>query len=180
MRSFTFEDSHSTDCVGISPIAAAREAIGLAQAAEEHAARFFSNNAEPGGILSPSENPRRRGEEGASKSPGKRCIQAPKRASRGCIGGGNDLGAVGVSNKDSQFLENRKFQVIEIARMFDLPPHKLMEMSGATFSNIEHQSMEFVTEAISPRAVRWEQAIERDCMLSSDAGRFVVRFTSTS
>lgn len=172
LRGFSFDG-----LVGISPISAAREAIGLAQAAEEHAARFFSNNAEPGGVLS---HPKSLDEEAKKRL--KKSWEAAHAGSRqahrvAVLEEGLTWTQIGVSNKDSQFLENRKFQVVEIARMFDLPPHKLMEMTQATFSNIEHQSMEFVTDAIRPRSVRWEQATERDCLLPSDAGRFVVRYT---
>jgi HK97 family phage portal protein len=172
LRGFSFDG-----LVGISPVAAAREAIGLAQAAEEHAARFFSNNAEPGGVLS---HPKSLDEDAKKRL--KKSWEAAHAGSRqahrvAVLEEGLTWTSIGMSNKDSQFLENRKFQVVEIARMFDLPPHKLMEMTQATFSNIEHQSMEFVTDAIRPRAVRWEQATERDCLLPSDAGRFVVRYT---
>jgi len=64
---------------------------------------------------------------------------------------------VGMPLNDAQFLESRTFQVVEIARWFNLPPHKLKELSKATFSNIEQQQIEFVQDTIRPWLVRWEQ-----------------------
>jgi hypothetical protein len=80
-----------------------------------------------------------------------------------------------MSNTDSQWLEGRQFQISEIARWFRVPPHKLADLTRATFSNIEHQSIEFVTDTILPWAKRLEQ--EADIKLFGRAlqGRYFTK-----
>lgn len=75
---------------------------------------------------------------------------------------------VGVTNKDAQFLELRKFQITDIARMFRVPPHMIADLERATFSNIEQQSLEFVMHTMTPWAERWEASIEAELMLDGD------------
>jgi hypothetical protein len=68
---------------------------------------------------------------------------------------------IGLSNEDAQYLQTRQFQIVEIARWYGIPPHMLASMEAATFSNIEHQGIEFVTYSLRPWLVRWEQEIKR-------------------
>jgi hypothetical protein len=75
---------------------------------------------------------------------------------------------VGVTNKDAQFLELRKFQITDIARLFRVPPHMIADLERATFSNIEQQSLEFVMHTMTPWAERWEASIESELLLESD------------
>jgi hypothetical protein len=72
------------------------------------------------------------------------------------------LQTLGVPPEDAQFLETRQFQVIDISRFFRVPLHKINELKFATFSNIEHQGLEFVSDSVGPWLVRLEQAIKRD------------------
>jgi len=76
---------------------------------------------------------------------------------------------VGVTNKDAQFLELRKFQITDIARLFRVPPHMIADLDRATFSNIEQQSLEFVIHTMTPWAERWEASIEADLLPDGDA-----------
>ncbi len=146
--------------IGYSPIKIARESIGLGLATEEAGARLFGQGMKPGGIL---------------QHPSKMSDVAHKRLDRGmnkAHGGlsnmhrllileeGIEWKQIGIPPEDAQFLETRKFQVIEIARWYGLPPHKLMDLERATFSNIEHQSIEFVTDSVMPWLVNWESAIQ--------------------
>ncbi|GAH49428.1 unnamed protein product, partial [marine sediment metagenome] len=73
-----------------------------------------------------------------------------------------------VAPEDAQFLETRKFQVTDIARIFRIPPHMVGDLERATFTNIEHQSLDFVIHTIRPWLVRWEQAISRDLIADDD------------
>jgi hypothetical protein len=75
---------------------------------------------------------------------------------------------VGVTNKDAQFLELRKFQITDIARLFRVPPHMIADLERATFSNIEQQSLEFVMHTMTPWAERWEASIESELLLEGD------------
>lgn len=162
--------------VGYSPIAMARQAVGLGLAAEEFGARFFGNDARPGVVLKhpgtlgevAHKNLRAGWEEehgGLSKSHRIAILEE-----------GMDLQEIGLPPQDAQFLETRKFQVTEIARIFRIPPHMLADLERATFSNIEHQSLEFVIHTIRPWLVRWEQALHRDLLTPQERETYFVEF----
>lgn len=150
--------------VGLSPLEVARETLGLAIAAEQHGARFLANNVQPGGVF---EIPGRLREEAYTRL--KNEIEGRKA---GAAHAGKTLileeglkwQQIGLTNKDAQFLESRKFQVTEIARMFKVPPHMIADLDRATFTNIEHQAIEFVKYTMLPWLVRWEQRIEKDLL----------------
>lgn len=159
----------STDGIsGISRIAMAREAIGLTLAAEEHGARFFSNDATPGGVLSHPKTLSEDAQKRLKKSWSDHQQGVTRAHAPAVLEEGLTWTTVGVNSKDAQFLETRKFQVDEIARWFDIPPHKLMEMGASTFGNIEEQNIEFVTDAVIPRCTKIEQACMRDLMSPDD------------
>lgn len=148
--------------IGYSPIALAREAIGLARATEEFGARFFGQGTHPGGIV---EHPGRlspEAHERLKKSLAEKYSGLGKSHRLLILEEGMSWKQVGIPPEDAQFLETRKFQVTEIARIFRVPPHMLADLERATFSNIEHQSIEFVVHTVRPWLVRWEQAILRD------------------
>ena len=160
--------------VGYSPIAMAKNALGLAMATEEFGAKFFSNGATPGGIL---EYP------GTVKDPDR----VRKSWNEG-FGGSTNAGKVAIleegmkytpisiSPDEAQFLETRKFQIDEIARIFRVPPHMIGDLEHATFSNIEHQSLEFVKYTLEPWLVRWEQSMSRCLFLPEEKNRLFFKF----
>jgi HK97 family phage portal protein len=153
---------------GVSVLTHARETFGLAIAAEGFAARLFSQGASPRGVL---EHPGTLGEGGPEK-----LRQAWNAAHAGLdhahgvvvLEEGMKWHQVGMTPEDSQMLESRRFQISEVARWFHVPPHKLQEMSQATFSNIEQQNWEFVADAVRPWAIRWELSILKSLILASD------------
>lgn len=153
--------------IGLDPITLAAEAIGVAIAAERFGGAFFGNNTVIGGVLehpgSLSDKAYARIKESWSER-----HQGPAKAHKPQILEENmKWHTVGLEPEKAQFLETRKFQVTEIARMFDVPPHKVMDLDKATFSNIEHLGIEFVVDCLRPRLVRWEQAIKRDLLTES-------------
>lgn len=160
--------------VGWSPIKLAKESIGLGIAAEEFGARFFSNGASPSGVIEMPEN--------ASMTPDaqkeflKRWEEkygGLERAGRPSIlQYGMTWKQISIAPEEAQFLETRKFQVTEIARFFRIPPHMIGDLDKATFSNIEHQGMEFVVHTLRPWLVRWEQAVNRRLFLASEQGEY--------
>jgi HK97 family phage portal protein len=157
---------------GYSPITLARQAIGLTLATEEFGARFFGNGARPGLIL---EHPGQLSEtaQGRLKAAIGREHQGLSNAHRLMVlEEGMKVHEVGIPPEDAQFLETRKFQTTEIARLYRIPPHMLADLERATFSNIEHQSIEFVTHTIRPWLVRWEQAINRDLLLPTERSTY--------
>jgi HK97 family phage portal protein len=152
------DDGH----VGLSPLDCMRESIGLALAAEAHGARFYKNNARPGVVL---KHPGRLSEAAATrlKAAWNDRFEGVHNAHKtAVIEEGMDVVTLGMTAEQAQFLETRKFQRSEIAAIFGVPPHKIGDLERATFSNIEHQAIEVVTDTIRPWAVAWEQAIARD------------------
>lgn len=160
--------------VGYSPIAMAKNAIGMAIACEEYGAKFFANGATPGGIL---EHP------GTVKNP-----ERVRESWNAAFGGSSNANKVAVleegmkytpisiSPEQAQFLETRKFQINEIARIFRVPPHMVGDLEKSSFSNIEQQSLEFVKYTLDPWVVRWEQAIQRILLSTEEKKEYFVKF----
>lgn len=153
---------------GLSVIAQARETLGLAMATEEYGGRFFANDSRPGGII---KYPGQLTKEAAGK------LKTSWEAAHGglrqshrvaVLEEGAEWQAIGVPPEDAQFLETRKFQTTEIARWFRIQPHMVGDLERATFSNIEHQGIEFVVHTIRPWLVRIEQSISRDLMMPEE------------
>jgi len=160
--------------VGYSPIAMAKNSIGMAIACEEYGAKFFANGATPGGIL---EHP------GTVKDP-----QRVRDSWNSAFGGSSNANKVAVleegmkytpisiSPEQAQFLETRKFQINEIARIFRVPPHMVGDLEKSSFSNIEQQSLEFVKYTLDPWVVRWEQSIQRALLTQEEKQKYFVKF----
>ena len=143
--------------VGYSPIAMAKNAIGLAIAAEEYGSKFYANGASPSAVL---EHP------GTLKDPGK--VRDSWNAAFGGSSNSHKVAVleeglkytpISISPNEAQFLETRKFQINEIARIFRVPPHMVGDLEKSSFSNIEQQSLEFVKYTLDPWVIRWEQAL---------------------
>jgi len=160
--------------VGYSPIAMAKNAVGLAMATEEYGAKFFANGAAPGGVL---EHP------GTIKDPQKvkdswnSAYQGSANSHRvAVLEEGMKYQPIGISPEQAQFLETRKFQINEIARIFRVPPHMLADLEKSSFSNIEQQSLEFVKYTLDPWVVRWEQTMFRSLLMESEKSTVFIRF----
>ena len=145
--------------VGYSPIEMAKNAIGLAIAAEEYGSKFYANGASPSAVL---EHP------GTLKDPGK--VRDSWNAAFGGSSNSHKVAVleeglkytpISISPNEAQFLETRKFQINEIARIFRVPPHMVGDLEKSSFSNIEQQSLEFVKYTLDPWVIRWEQALFR-------------------
>ena len=160
--------------VGYSPIAMAKNAIGMAIACEEYGAKFFANGAAPSGVL---EHP------GTIKDPKK-----VREAWQSQFGGSSNAGRVAVleegmkytpisiSPEQAQFLETRKFQINEIARIFRIPPHMVGDLEKSSFSNIEQQSLEFVKYTLDPWVIRWEQSLMRSLLSHEEKKEYFIKF----
>ena len=160
--------------VGYSPIAMAKNAIGMAIACEEFGAKFFANGAAPSGVL---EHP------GTIKDPSR-----VRDAWQSQFGGSSNSGKVAVleegmkytpisiSPEQAQFLETRKFQINEIARIFRVPPHMVGDLEKSSFSNIEQQSLEFVKYTLDPWIIRWEQSMMRVLLSLDEKKEYFIKF----
>ena len=89
---------------------------------------------------------------------------------------GMDVARLAVSPEEAQFLESRKYQTNEIARMFRVPPHMLADLERATFSNIEHMGIEFVVYSLQPWIVMYEQSIFKDLLLPAERKEIYAKF----
>lgn len=146
--------------IGYSPIKLARESIGLSLATEEYGARFFGNGSRPGGVL---EHPGKLGTEARKnlKTSWEEMYKGLEQSHRiAILEEGLKWHQIGIAPEEAQFLETRKFQLNDIARIFRVPPHLIGDLERSTFSNIEHSSIDFVVHTIRPWLVRWEQALK--------------------
>jgi HK97 family phage portal protein len=161
----------SDGVTGLSTITLQREAIGLAIATQDHGARLFGNGARPGGIL---EHPGTM-EEAAQKRLKKSVEDATTGANQHrllVLEEGMKWHQVGLTNEDAQFLETRKFQRSEIAGLFRVPPHMISDLERATFTNIEHQAIQYVTHALMGRLRRWEQRLNVTLLTPAERREF--------
>ncbi len=158
--------------VGYSPIRMARETIGLSMATEKYGSKFFSNGARPGGVLEHPGRLRDDARDNLRKSWNEMHQGLDNQHRIAILEEGMKYTQVGLPPEDSQFLQTRKFQLLEIARMYRVPPHMLADLERATFSNIEHQSIDFVVHTIRPWLVRWEQVINNKLFTENDRGRY--------
>ena len=160
--------------VGYSPIAMAKNAIGMAIACEEYGAKFFANGAQPSGVL---EHP------GTIKDPSKvreswtQTFGGSHNANKvAVLEEGMKYTPISISPEQAQFLETRKFQIDEIARIFRIPPHMVGDLDKSSFSNIEQQSLEFVTYTLAPWLCRWEQSLVRSLLSKEEKKGMFVKF----
>ena len=160
--------------IGYSPIALAKNAVGMTLACEEYGASFFGNGANPGGVL---EHP------GILKNPAKvrdswnAVYQGTRNAHKvAVLEEGMSYKQIGIPPEEAQFLETRKFQINEIARLFRIPPHMVGDLEKSSFSNIEQQSLEFVKYTLDPWVVRFEQALKKSLLLPEEKKTHFIKF----
>lgn len=159
---------------GLSPIALARQAVGLGLAAEKFGAKFFANAARPSIFLIHPGTLSERALENLKSSFEERYGGLEHAHRVAVLEQGLDIKTVGIPPEDAQFLQTRKFQVQEIARIFRVPPHMLGDLDRATFNNIEHLSIEFVVHSLRPWLVRIEQAMERALLSEEERRRYYI------
>lgn len=161
---------------GLCPISLLGNAVGLAMALEEYASRFFSNGGVPSLVLQ------------APNEVGAEAIKNIQESWDAMYGGaensnktavleqGLTIKEIGTTPDKAQSVESRKFQLGEIARIYRMPPHMLADLDRATFSNIEQQSIEFVTYTLMPWLSMWEQAVNRSLFTDTEKGTYFAKF----
>lgn len=162
--------------IGLSPVGQAREAIGLAMTMEQHAARLFANGARPSGILS------------YAKSLGKEAMDRLRdsfsKAQSGSENSGKTLiledGMTWTANQfssvDSQFLELRRYQIAEIARVFRVPLSLLQDLERVTHNNAESMGRQFLSLTLMPWLKAWEGAIHRSLLSPEERATYYAEF----
>lgn len=159
---------------GLSPIKQAMNAIGLAMATEEYGAKFFANGARPGGVL---EHPSVVKDPERLRQSWNAVYQGSKNSHKvAVLEEGMKYHEIGIPPNEAQFLETRKFQTVEICRIFRVPPHMIADLERSTFSNIEHQSIEFVMHTLRPWLVRFEQAIYKSLLSEEERPLYYAKF----
>jgi len=165
--------------LGISPIAYARESIGLALATEKFGSQMFRNGAKMGGVL---------------EHPGKLSDEAYKRVKESfdastsgenahktaLLEEGMKFAKVSMTGEDAQFLETRKYQRSEIASIFRVPPHMIGDMEKATFANVEDMAIQFISFALMPWLVRIEKTVKRDLFRPSEQKTMTLKFNTAA
>ena len=159
--------------IGYSPIAMARNAIGMSMAAENFGATFFANGATPGGVLEHPgivKDPERLRESWHAQFSGRNSHNIA------VLEEGMTFKPMSIPPEEAQFLETRKFQIDEIARIFRVPPHMVGDLEKSSFSNIEQQSLEFVKYTVGPWVARWEQSLSQALLLPSEKTRYTIKY----
>lgn len=165
---------------GITPIAAIREKIGIQQASDKFIGSFYANGTTTRGILKTP---------AALEEQAKKVVRAEweklhtglTNAHRiAILDAGFEYQNLGMPLADAQFIETQKLGLSEVAKIYKVPPHKLGMLDRATFSNIEHQSLEYVKNTLQPDIVNWEQEIDFKLFTRPERMRYYVKFNLTS
>ncbi len=159
-----------------APLTLAREAIGIAVALDRHAARLFTRGAKPSGAL---KFPKGMAEEAVKKiRTAWRATHEGEDAGGGTVilYDGAEFEAFTFKSTDSQFLENRRFQIEEIARAFNIPSPMVGDLSRATWSNSEQKGREFLSYTLEPWLLGLEGALRRALLSDDERASHVIRF----
>ena len=160
--------------VGYNPIAMNKNSVGLALATEEYGAGFFANNANPGGIL---EHPGKLGDKEKIRESWESLYKGSSKSHRlAVLEEGMTFKSVSFPPEQAQFLQTRKFQLGEIARMFRVPPHMIGDLDKSSFNNIEQQSLDFVKYCIDPWVIRLEKAFCRILLPVYERRKYFIKF----
>lgn len=160
--------------VGYSPIAMAKNAVGMAIACEEYGASLYANGARPSGVLT---TPGRINDVERLKESWRENYSGAKNAGRvPILEEGLKFEPISINPQEAQYLETRKFQMNEIARIYRVPPHMIGDLEKASYSSIEQQSMEFVRYTLDPWLCRWEQAMQRSLFTEEQKRQYFYRF----
>jgi HK97 family phage portal protein len=154
---------------GLSPISMGRNSLGLAKATERHGSKLFENAARPAGGFKTEKSLT---DDQFSRLQSQFANYTGENAMKNLIlEGGLDWFQTTMSSEDAQFLETRKYQRSEICGLYRVPPHMVADLEKATFSNIEHQSLDFVQHTLMPYLTRIEQRFNK-CLLQKDKARY--------
>lgn len=167
---------HLLPPMGRAPLSLAMEAIGIAVALDRHAARLFSRGARPSGAL---KFPKGMGEDSVKKARAAWRVTHEGEDTGGqtaILYDGAEFEAFTLASTDAQFLENRRFQIEEIARSFNIPAPMVGDLSRATWSNSEQKGREFLSYTLEPWLLGLEGALRRALLSDTDRANHVIRF----
>jgi len=154
--------------VGYSPVTLMREAIGMSLAMEEYGARFFSSGAKSSGVVKSTKTLSEPAQKRLREQFESMYYDLSKAHRTMILEEGMDYDNIGIPPEDSQFIESRKFQISDIARVWRIPQHMIGDLDRATNNNIEHMSLEFVIYSLTPRLVRIEKTLNANILTSKE------------
>ena len=158
---------------GMSVVTVARISLGLTLGQEDYGSKTFAQGIQKRVML---QHPGHLS-EAAAKRLGKSFDESyASNLNTAVLEEGVTATVIGMSNEDAQFLESRKYQGEEVARWFRMKPHKIGILDHATFSNIEHESIDYVIDTLLPGLVNWEQTIWDRCLSEKDQVKFFAEF----
>lgn len=161
---------------GLSPIDLAMKTVNLASRQEGYADKMFVNSAMPSGVL---KHPGELGDVAYKRLKtefDKNYAGTSNAGKTMLLEEGMEWQQLGLTNEQAQFIQGREFSKSDIAMWFRVPPHKIGDLRRATFSNIEHQALEFVTDTIRPWLVRWEKAMMNILFTPEERKEYVIEF----
>lgn len=161
---------------GYAPYHFHKQALGLALAAEEYGARFFGNGARPSGFLTIDQILKPEQREQFKKTFQGMHSGLENSNTLALLEAGMKYEKVTSANNEAQFIETRKFQIDEIARIWRVPPHMLMEMGRATFNNIEQQNISFIQSSLQPYLVRIESTLNTTLLNDTEQRQLYFEF----
>lgn len=171
-----FQTLSHTGIRGLSIVDIFRDTIGLSLSAEEHGTRTLRNSARPSGALKHEKKLSKEAFANLKESFAEQYTGAANSGKPLILEEGMEWVPISMTPKDLEFVKSRSFQVLEFARIFRIPPHMLADLDRATFSNIEQQSLEFVTYTMLPWFTNLEQRMSVDLLSESDQRRFFIEF----
>lgn len=168
----------SDGLVGLSPIDLARETLGAAQALDKHSGGMWKNGARMGGVLTHPGKLTPAGLQNLRSSWDGQTAGAGNSGKTAILENGMKYEPIAMTSEQAQFIEQKKMSRTEIASIFHVPPHMIGDLERATFSNIEQQSLEFVTYTMRPWFVRWERAIKNRLLTVAEQKKFKAEFNA--
>lgn len=160
--------------VGLSKISQERECLGLAKATERFGSKFFGNTAKATGLLRHPNKLSDSARDNLKKSV-KEQISGENILGMFVIEEGMEWQQISIPPDDAQFLETRKYQDVDICGIFDISPTKVWILDRATYSNIEHLSIEFVTDTLLSDIIYWEQKADYELLPEGDRGKYFTK-----
>lgn len=157
---------------GLSPIEYCAETIGTSIAMDKHTGQKYEDGLMTSGVLTIDHS--------LTKEQRAQWRENVKETAKGSgvliLEAGAKFQGLSMSHKDAEFIESRKYQIQDISRIFRVPPHMISELSDATFSNIEHQGLEFLKYTLRPYLTRWEKSINNSLFSAQDRKKYFVEF----
>ena len=161
---------------GLSPIDQCAKAINWSLSMEEFGSTFFKNGAKPSSVLSTDRALSETAIERLKNSFNSSYAKLKSSNSTIILEEGLSFKPISISPEQAQFLASRQFGIEEIARIFNIPPHMLKDLSKSSFNNIEMQSQEYVTYTLMPYLTRIEQEMNLKLFRTNELGKTFVEF----